>query len=331
MFKLNMYHDTSSQESPHLLSRHLQLSKSFEAIRWQRHSFPSPHRWMDLWLEHVGICWKSDFAKSNITNILQYLTITNQYPSSTRFMLVNLSVDAQVHGRNHCIWSTSALCAQDLLGILGCFLDVCYNQCLPCNQINQVLQSRWKIRGQNSGTHRCTNECRQTNAAAKLHNSFATPLVLRLCQKSKTYSKIFKPYQFSSGCIQKGRWKNNEKQNRDTKDLVTPIPIGSQKVLQICGTFWQGTSRSDKTEFVNCDAVNCSDINLILIKFPWCPLSQLDLELVGGCSKCLKHLGHLGSQNLKRLLSSPHDFPAEKSCLGSPIMSHPVAAPWNLP
>ena len=141
MFKLNMYHDTSSQESPHLLSRHLQLSKSFEAIRWQRHSFPSPHRWMDLWLEHVGICWKSDFAKSNITNILQYLTITNQYPSSTRFMLVNLSVDAQVHGRNHCIWSTSALCAQDLLGILGCFLDVCYNQCLPCNQINQVLQT----------------------------------------------------------------------------------------------------------------------------------------------------------------------------------------------
>lgn len=191
----------------------------------------------------VGICWKSDFAKrcqEQILIILQYLTITNQYPSSTRFMLVNLSVDAQVHGRNHCIWSTSALCAQDLLGKLGCFPDVCYNQCLPCNQINQVLQSRWKIRGQNSGTHRCTNECRQTNAAAKLHNSFATPLVLRLCQKSKTYSKIFKTYQLSSGCIQKGRWKNNEKQNRDTKDLVTPIPID---LLTRHESFWQNWVR----------------------------------------------------------------------------------------
>ena len=179
-------------------------------------------------------------------------------------MLVNLSVDAQVHGRNHCIWSTSALCA-DLLGILGCFhlFSRCLLQPMFALQINQVLQSRWKIRGQNSGTHRCTNECRQTNAAAQLHNSFATPLVLRLCQKSKknkTYSKIFKTYQFSSGCIQKGRWKNNEKQNRDMEDLVTLIPIGSQKVFQICGTFWQGTSRSDKTEFVNCDAANCSDI-----------------------------------------------------------------------
>ena len=140
---------------------------------------------------------------------------------------------------------TSALCAQDLLGTLGCFLDACYNlqhlttsynQCLPCNQ---VLQSRWKICGQNSGTHRGTNERRQTNAAAKLHNSFATPLVvLRLSRKA-------------------------EQQNCDPKDLVTPmpIPIGSQKVLQICGTFWQGTSRSDKTELVNRDAGNFSDIN----------------------------------------------------------------------
>lgn len=151
----------------------------------------------------VGTCWnllEVWLCREQRLIILQYLTITNQYPSSTRFMLVNLSVDAQVHGRNHCIWSTSALCA-DLLGILGCFhlfsrclFSVCYNQCLPCNQINQVLQSRWKIRGQNSGTHRCTNECRQTNAAAKLHNSFATPLVLRLCQKSKKKTKHIQKY-----------------------------------------------------------------------------------------------------------------------------------------
>ena len=109
----------------------------------------------------------------------------------------------------------------DDFGVLSrCLLQLTtsYNQCLPCNQ---VLQSRWKICGQNSGTHRCTNERRQTNAAAKLHNSFATPLVvLRLSRKA-------------------------EQQNRDPKDLVTPIIPNPYWLAKGSSNLWDFLTRHE--------------------------------------------------------------------------------------
>ena len=166
-------------------------------------------------------------------------SITNQYPS-TRFMLVDLSVDAQVHGRNHCTWLTSALCAQDLFVIWGRSLDICYNQCLQPDQPGPAKQMEdpWPELGHPSMHKRVKANQRRSQAPQLVyHSSLAT-----LPKQSKPNHWIIK--------------------NASILRLhsVTPIPIGS-KVLQICGTFCQGTNRSDKTKFVNRDAVNCSDMN----------------------------------------------------------------------